>query len=376
MKNNEFKKWTKNLLLVLAGVVGYVIIVNYAMIGAWFSRLFKYLSPFFAGAIIAYILDIPTRIFEKSISKSKNKFIKKYAGSLSVICTLLIVLLLATVSIWLLIPQIKHSISNFVQNFPYYYENAINYINNFEYLGAEDAIKSFLNSLLESISQPDLLGFSFIWSSLRKVLTVSTYMLNAFITVTTAIYLMFDSKNIASFFGKIFYAFVPEKYSKVLSKYLKDANDYFKTFLYCNTVDGVIIGIVSTIGLAIIGAPYAVILGIVEGVTNMIPYFGAIIGSILVSIIVLITSGLNKALIVGLFLFILQMIDGHIIKPKLYGGSFNISPFLVILGITLGGIYWGIIGMIIAIPIIAIIRNIINDILEYRIKLKKEESKA
>ena len=359
----------------MAGIVGYVVVINFGAINAWFGRLAGYLSPFFAGAIIAYLLDIPCFQIEKMLRKIKLDFFRKRARGISIILTLSICSLLMAIFVRMLIPQLTKSTADFIQNFPFYYENVLLFFGGLEdgalYLGLENALSNITTSWFESLSQIDFLSFNFIWDSIRKVLGVSTYMVNIVLAIVTSIYLLFEKKNMLAFFKKVFYAFYPEKSRDIVARYFKDANDYVKKFMYCNTLDGVIVGVASVIGIAIVGVPYAVILGIIEGVTNMIPYFGAIAGSVLVSLIVLVTDGFTKALIVGIFLFVLQMIDGNVIKPKLYGGSFKVSPFVVILSITLGGIYYGVLGMILAIPVVAIIKNIINDILEYRIKQKE-----
>ena len=383
MKKSEVNKWISQFLLIIAGIIGYVIIINYAVIGPWIGQLVGYLSPFLAGAVIAYLLDIPCSRFERALLKRRNRFVRAWARGLSIFFTLSICAMAIVFFIGMLIPQLAKSISEFIQNFPYYYANIVEFINaiesdGFAFLGLGDTIEFFLNSLLEGLAHTDLkntLNLNFIWDSLRRVLTVSTYMINILIAIITSIYLLFDSKNIRQFFKKIFDAFAPEKSSKVISRYLKDANEYFKKFLYCNTLDGIMVGLISIVGFSISGVQYGVILGIFEGIANMIPYFGAIVGSVLVTIIVLIADGWSKALIVGVFLLVLQLIDGNVIKPKLYGDSFNISPFVVLLSITLGGSYYGVLGMIIAIPVVAIIRNIINDILEYRINKKKRKKK-
>lgn len=376
----EFKKWLSNFLLIFAGIVVYAIVINAGAIFLALDRFVGYMSPFIAGAIIAYILNIPCSKIEKRLMLRKNKFIVKKARGISVLFTFLITIILIVVVMCMVIPQIVESTVDFVQAFPSYYSNAVDLITHLNNgglgdLGLESSIEEMLIAALDGFQTKliNTFDFDFLWRSLLKVLNVSTYLINVTLAIISSVYLLLDPTSIKRFCLKVIYAFLPEKTSVVLVKYLRNTDIYFKRFLLCNTIDGIIVGIASVVGLSIINVKYSFALGVLEGVTNLIPYFGAIFGSLLVVIIVLLTVGPGKALIVGIFLFVLQQIDGQIIKPKLFGDSFNISPFVVIVSITLGGLYYGILGIVIAIPLVAIIKNIIEDILEYQIRKKKKK---
>ena len=131
-------------------------------------------------------------------------------------------------------------------------------------------------------------------------------------------------------------------------------------------LDGIVVGILTSIAMSILGVKYAVVLGIMIGLFNMIPYFGAIIAVIVATIITIITGGLTQAIWMIVIVTILQQIDANIINPKIVGESLKISPLLVIFAVTLGGAYFGILGMFLAVPIAAIIKVLIEDYIEMK----------
>ena len=131
-------------------------------------------------------------------------------------------------------------------------------------------------------------------------------------------------------------------------------------------LDGIIVGILTTIAMSILGVKYAVVLGIMIGVFNMIPYFGAIIAIIIATVITFITGGLSQAVWMVIITTILQQIDANIINPKIVGESLKISPLLVIFAVTVGGAYFGILGMFLAVPVVAVVKVIVVDYIELK----------
>ena len=121
--------------------------------------------------------------------------------------------------------------------------------------------------------------------------------------------------------------------------------------------------------MSIIGVKYAVLLGFIIGLFNIIPYFGAIIAIALSILITVITGGLSQAIIMAIIVIILQQIDANIINPKIIGNSLEISPLLIIFAVTVGGAYFGVLGMFLAVPVVAVLKIVVNDYLEYKNKI-------
>ena len=136
-------------------------------------------------------------------------------------------------------------------------------------------------------------------------------------------------------------------------------------------MNNLIIGIISSIAMSIIGVKYAILLGFMIGIFNLIPYFGAIIAVIIAALITLLTGGIWQALIMVVVVTILQQIDANIINPKILGNSLKISPLLVIFAVAVGGAYFGFWGMFLSVPIIAVFKLLLTDYIEYKIKKKE-----
>ena len=158
--------------------------------------------------------------------------------------------------------------------------------------------------------------------------------------------------------------------SKKISEYVHNSNYIFFKFISGQLIDAVVVGILVTVAMSIIGVKYSILLGFIIGLFNIIPYFGAIVAVGLSILITVITGGLSKAFWMALIVIILQQIDSNIINPKIIGDSLEISPLLVIIAVTVGGAYFGVLGMFLAVPVAAVFKIIINDWIE----AKKEKS--
>ena len=153
-------------------------------------------------------------------------------------------------------------------------------------------------------------------------------------------------------------------------EYVHNSNYIFFKFISGQLIDAVVVGILVTVAMSIIGVKYSILLGFIIGLFNIIPYFGAIVAVGLSILITVITGGLSKAFWMALIVIILQQIDSNIINPKIIGDSLEISPLLVIIAVTVGGAYFGVLGMFLAVPVAAVFKIIINDWIE----AKKEKS--
>ena len=125
--------------------------------------------------------------------------------------------------------------------------------------------------------------------------------------------------------------------------------------------------------MSLLGVKYAVLLGFMIGIFNLIPYFGAIIAVVIAALITLLTGGLGQCLIMVIVVIILQQIDANIINPKILGNSLKISPLLVIFAVPVGGAYFGFWGMFLSVPIVAVIKLLLTDYIEYKNSLQNEE---
>ena len=165
---------------------------------------------------------------------------------------------------------------------------------------------------------------------------------------------------------KISYAIFEEKTCKNIAKYFNRTNEIFLKFIASQLLDAIVVGILTSIAMSILKVKYAVLLGVMIGLFNMIPYFGAIIGVIIAAIITSITGGFSQAVWMIVTVTVLQQIDANIINPKIVGESLKISPLLVIFAVTIGGEYFGILGMFLAVPMSAVLKVFVTDFIEFK----------
>ena len=187
-----------------------------------------------------------------------------------------------------------------------------------------------------------------------------------FVSIVVSVYILLQRGTIIKFCKRLTMAIFDEKTCNKIGRYVDSTNRIFFKFISGQLIDGVIVGILVTIGMSIIGVKYSVLLGFMIGLFNIIPYFGAIVAVAISVLITLITGGISQTLIMAIVVIVLQQIDSNIINPKIIGDSLEISPLLVIFAVTIGGAYWGVLGMFLAVPVAAVLKIIIDDWIDFK----------
>lgn len=356
-------------LLAVAVIVAYKAILGIDGAISFLKRLLSIVSPFITGFLIAYILNIPCGGIQKLLARSKNTFLFQKRKAISIFITYILLFLILFLVLYLVIPSVYRSISLFAANYQTYYNRAqefIRYINDLNILNINISMDSVITVIRD-------FGLEKLPSSLTALSGVSNAMFGAFLAFISSIYILFEKEKFKVYLCRLIKVFSSGEVYRAALKYARVLNNNFKQYIYTQTIDGCILGTISTIELSLLGSPYALILGIMLGFVNYIPYFGAIIGSIIAIIIVAFTQGLTRAAITAIVLLVTQQIDGNIIQPRLMGGSFSLSPLLIIISITIGGAFYGVLGMLMVIPIVAVIKNILDEIIEYYARRKPPE---
>ena len=206
-----------------------------------------------------------------------------------------------------------------------------------------------------------------------SAISAATGIFDVFVAFIVSIYILAERTAIVKFLKNFAKAIFKDNTYKNIDKYYNNSNAIFFKFIASQFLDAIIVGITVTIAMSIMGIKYAPFLGFMIGLFNMIPYIGAIIATVIAAIITLITGGLSQAIWMLIVVIILQQIDANIINPKIVGKSLKISPLLVLFAITIGGAYFGILGMFLAVPVIAVIRIIVEDYINYKLAVKKSK---
>lgn len=371
-EKGNITKWLYWFSLALAVIIVYKFLDNFTAIGLFLSNLIGILMPFIMGALIAYILYIPCKKVEECFKKTKFKFLNKRARGLSIFTVYLIILIILFILFNVIMPPIVNSIADLLNNLPGYYNTITNGLNNLP----EDSFLVKINAkeIVNKISQIDFakyLSMENITGYIKGVISVASGIFDVFVTVVISIYVLRERDKIMSFLRKLTSSLFKEENYETISKYFERTNGIFFNFISGQLLDAVIVGVVTTIAMTIMGVKYAALLGFLIGLFNMIPFFGAIIAVVIAIFITICTGGLGQAIWLAIVVIILQQIDANIINPKIIGDKLKISPILVIFSVTFAGAYFGVLGMFLAVPIVAMLKLIIIDYLDYKAESKK-----
>lgn len=367
-KTRNWTKWLYWFTFAISVIVVYKTVDSLGQVIGWLNNLMGILTPFASGILIAYILYIPCKKIEEIYKKAKKlKLVNKKARSLSILTIYIIVLLLIILLINFIVPPIAQSIIDLTNNFTYYYETAVSKINELP----EDSFwkTEVITRIMQEIQNIDIkqiINIEVITEYAQGAFNFASKIFDIFVAIVVSIYILNSRADIVTFLKKLAGAIFNKKAYKNLNKYFKQTNEIFFHFLSSQFLDAIVVGILTSIAMSILGVKYAVLLGFMIGLFNLIPYIGAIIAVVIAGIITLLTGGLSQAIWMLVVVTILQQIDANIINPKIIGNSLKINPILVILSVTIGGAYFGIVGMFLAVPIIAIMKVLIEDFIEYR----------
>ena len=372
------KKRISWLLIALTVVIVYKMLDNFSNVTEWFGTFFRILKPFLAGLLISYILFMPCKKIEGALEKSKLKFVKKRARGLSVIATYIIFILIIIIIINCIFPILKESVVELVSNIPGYYETLVS---KYKELPEDSVLKNdIIKDKMTELSNIDMKQFLSINNEkiieyVKNIINIFSGIFDVFVSIIVSVYILLQRTTIMRFLRRFARAMFKKNTYEAVNKYFTKANEVFFTFISSQLLDAVIVGILTTVAMLIIKVKYAPLIGFTIGLFNMIPYIGAIVAVGIGILITFITGGFGKAIAMAIVVIILQQIDANIINPKIIGVSLEVSPLLVIFSVTVGGAYFGIMGMFLGVPIAVVIKTILNDWIENKNKFRDEQEK-
>ena len=355
------------LLLLFIAVIWLMTEVRF--FGEVTSRFIGIISPFITGGIIAYILNMPCSSLERLLNKSKRNFIKKRSRPLSVLLLIIIIIFLIQALVQLIVPAIRSSIQFFITMIPVYQQNILNFI---DYI-KNYSMPQFLEDFIGEDFRPDLILQGIVGQlQFDEIISEAIVRIGGFgaalfrfvLAMITSIYFLLEKDRFKAFVARLVEVLVSEKTNNFILVYSRKLDFNFRQYVFVQTIDGLILGTLMIIALAVLRSPYFLILGLMMGIVNYVPYFGSIFGTVISIIVIAVTQDLRMAVIATIVLFIIQQLDGNVIQPKLMSQSFAISPLLVIVSVTVGGAYGGIMGMLVAIPIVKALQDMIDSFIE------------
>lgn len=380
MKNkNEYVKWGLTaFFVVLGGFVSYYIIFHLSSLSSTLKNIFSILMPIIDGLVLAYLLAPLVNAVERILLKPAFELLKisekrSQRRFLSIFITYAVVIWVIYEFFSIVIPQIRNSILTIIDQFPSYVNTLTIWIS--KLLDDHPAIEKNVMDLINksSISVEEFINTEVIpqLNNLIMVVSMSVYSIfkefwNLIIGFVISIYLLASKELFAAQAKKIIYAFLSlERANRFISN-ARFANKTFGGFFVGKILDSIIIGFLCFAVTSIIGTPFCVLISVIIGVTNIIPFFGPFLGAIPSILLILFVDPLQAVYFV-IFVIILQQVDGNIIGPKILGSSTGLSSFWVIFSITLFGGIWGIFGMIVGVPIFAILFAFMKSLVESRL---------
>ena len=359
-------------VILLGALIVRVVMTPFAVTNG-IKRVLNVLMPFLMGILIAMIMNPIinwiSQIMEQFLKLKK----KKVRIILASVLAYMLVLGLILICIIFIVPQVFSSISELVNSLPKMYRLTTDFFNNLQQhfpntdmSDIQKTVNDMLPSLITTIRNFSTDIVPAIYSA---SVSIVQWLLNAIVAVIVSIYILGDKKNLKKLIKIILYSFVPEEYISGSIQILRECNNIFTNFMVSKALDSLIIGCLCFIFMTIFDLDYSVLISMVVGITNMIPYFGPFIGAIPGFLILLIVNPW-KSLGFLVLILILQQFDGLYLGPKLMGSSVGMKPLWIIVSITLGGKIAGVLGMFLSVPIGAILVYLATLLID-RILLKK-----
>jgi len=291
MKDKSWRKYVAWFIFAVAIITVYKTIDSFGIIFSWFGELIKLLMPFGLGILVAYMLYFPCRKLEKLYKKIKIRPINKRARSLSVTTVYIIILVLLIFLFKIIFPMLSESIMELANSLPNYYNKAIEYLSNqpqdslFKKIDAVSYVKK-----LEEIDLTQMIIGVIDLNNINKyiagITSVAGVIFDIFVTIIISLYVLLERNDIKSFLKNLFKAICSKEGYKKARRYYKETNKIFYNFISAQILDAFVVGIITSVAMAIMNVKYAVLLGFMIGLFNIIPYFGAIFA---VGIAILIT---------------------------------------------------------------------------------------
>lgn len=379
----QFNQGMSFFVVIVACIFFYFALLRLNAISEVIGVVFDVLRPIIYGLAIAYLLNPIVKFVERWLRPFlKRRFpnfkkVDSICRSIGVFTALLVLIAIIVALCNMLIPELYRSIRDMILTVPSQINDALDYIT--EMLSDDSTLGQVTTSILkegadylQNWMKTDLLKqVNIMMSNLTVgVINVIGELLNFLIGVIVSIYVLFSKEKFAKQCKKIVYALFRPAHGNMILHLTTKSNEIFGGFIIGKIIDSAIIGVLCFIGLSFLKMPYIVLVSVIVGVTNVIPFFGPYIGAIPSAILIMLSDP-KKGLYFIVFILVLQQLDGNIIGPKILGNSTGLSPFWVVFSILLGGGLFGFPGMILGVPTFAVFYYIVNMLIDNRLEKKK-----
>ena len=361
-------------------IIFFFLIYRFDGFGDAISTLTGILMPFIYGAVIAYLLKPVCNTIEAFLRRFIPEKMKGLINALSVTFTILFGLLLVYALFMMIVPQLITSVTTLYYTAQRNFAKFVQWANHVEFFEQNTQIMDLLNSAYDTVSTSiDTLVKTKLLPSMQNILSgaalgvlnVVVVLKNLIIGIIVAVYMLASRKRFVQQGKMVLYSVVKPRWASLITEEVKYADRMFGGFINGKILDSAIIGLLCYIGCLIFKFPSALLVSVIIGVTNVIPFFGPFIGAIPATLLILIQNPI-KALWFVLFVLVLQQLDGNIIGPKILGNTTGLSSFWVLFAILLFGGLWGFAGMIVGVPLFAVIYDVIKKLVIYGLRRNEE----
>ena len=361
-------------------IVFFFFIYRFKGFGDAVATLTGILMPFIYGGVIAYLLKPVCNTAENFLRRLFPEKLHGFAGGLAVAATILFGLLLVYALLMMIIPQLITSVTTLYYTGRANMGKFVTWLNHLQFVADNETLMEYVNKAYAAISV-DLDSWikNTLMPSMQNiisgvgigVLNVVTVFKNLIIGIIVAVYLLAARRKFVRQARLILYSIAKPRWADAIVTEVQYADKMFGGFINGKILDSAIIGLLCYLVCVIVKFPSALLVSVIIGVTNVIPFFGPFIGAVPATLLILIQNPI-KALWFVLFILILQQLDGNIIGPKILGNTTGLSSFWVLFAILLFGGLWGFVGMIIGVPLFAVIYDVIKKLVIHGLRRNEE----
>lgn len=368
------------LLITYAGIV-FLVVTNLGGILGQISWITSVVRPFTFGLVIAFVLNRPfrmirSRLYIPLLKKTglSEKKVSSISGILSILSVYFLLFFVTGLLISSVIPELISSIESFSGNMDTYLNLITTLISR---IAVQFQLDSEIVNLLNTYWEDLLAGIGQMLNTLLPALVsfsmgAATSIYNVFSGLIISVYLLTGKEKLILTFKKILYAFLPDRWADYVMHVGHVANRSFGGFLNGQIIDASIVGLLCFLGMSVMRMPYAMLSSVIVGVTNIIPYFGPIIGAVPGVVLLLLTNPIKAVLFVVLIVCI-QQIDGNFLSPRIVGSSIGVSGVWVLFSIIVGGKLFGIPGMVAGLPTFSVIYVLVREQAHRRLLAKNRQ---
>ena len=383
-----FMKGFTYFLVIVACIVCYFAFLRIDDIAKFLKEVATILQPIIMGLVFAYLLNPMVKMIERNLipvldEKIKNeRKVRNWARNIGVFTSILITLTVVVLLLNMVLPELYESIRDMIISLPGQMNDAMEYLE--AHAIKDSAISGTLNTVLENAAasletwlRTDLISqVNQMMSSLTSgVISFFETLFNIVIGLIVSVYVLTSKEKFIGQCKKATYALFQKDRANLILQVTRKSNEIFGGFVIGKIIDSIIIGIICFVVLSLLKMPYTLLVSVVVGVTNVIPFFGPFIGAI-PSIILILLAEPIKGLYFMIFILLLQQFDGNILGPKILGNSTGLSAFWVVFSILLGGGMFGFVGMVMGVPTFAVFYYLVEMFLNQKLQKKKLPSSS